>query len=51
MAKRNPQGNKTKVAREKTRFQKQKEDMQAMGKLRFSLMTSRTSFYRSESRP
>ncbi|XP_065542377.1 bromodomain adjacent to zinc finger domain protein 1A isoform X1 [Lathamus discolor] len=30
VAKRNPQGNKTKVTREKTRFQKQKEDTQAM---------------------
>ncbi|XP_076201138.1 bromodomain adjacent to zinc finger domain protein 1A isoform X1 [Aptenodytes patagonicus] len=29
-AKQNTQGNKSKVAREKTRFQKQKEDMQAM---------------------
>lgn len=33
-AKQNTQGNRSKVAKEKTRFQKQKEDMQAMGKLR-----------------
>lgn len=50
-AKQNTQGNKSKVAKEKTRFQKQKEDMQAMGKLRFSPVTSRTSFCSSESRP
>ncbi|XP_075281440.1 bromodomain adjacent to zinc finger domain protein 1A isoform X1 [Opisthocomus hoazin] len=33
-AKQSIQGNKSKVAREKTRFQKQKEDMQAMAKLK-----------------
>ncbi|NXS94726.1 BAZ1A protein, partial [Jacana jacana] len=47
-AKQNNQGNKSKVAREKTRFQKQKEDTQAMGKLKFSPMSSRTSIFLSK---
>lgn len=50
-AKQNIQRNKSKVTKEKPRFQKQKDDVQAMGKLRFSSMTSKISFYKSESRP
>lgn len=50
-AKQNTQGNKNKVTKEKTRFQRQKEGMQAMGKLRFSLVTGGTCSCRSERWP
>lgn len=49
--KQNTPGNKSKVSRERARFQKQKEDVQAIGKSKFTHMTSRTSFCRFESRP